>query len=134
MKNTASKLTKTVGLLGLFLIGTILVNAQSDPSWTVSKGVQKVANKKSFEKEAKSGSQLQAASMSQLWAISKGVNHSNETEVNSKGNLPSTGVPSWTISKGVHRSNEAGTVIKKNVPTETPSLTTPQKESVTSTD
>ncbi len=105
MKNTASRVTKHAGLLGLFLMGAILVNAQSknDPSWIVSKDVQKVANKKNFEDEAKRGSQLQAKSISQLWVISKGVNRPSGAETITKGNVVSKGIPDWTISKGVHR-------------------------------
>lgn len=106
MENTVSKLTKRAGLLGLLLIGVILVNAQSsknDPSWIVSKDVQKVANKKNFEDEAKRGSQLRAKSINQLWVISKDVNRSNNTETVTKGNVASIGIPAWTISKGVHQ-------------------------------
>jgi len=124
MENSTSKLAKRTGLIGLFLLGAILVNAQSTTnSWMVSKGVQQVANKKNFEQEAKRGSQLEAKSLSQLWAISKGVNSSFESETFAKGNLPSTGVPSWTISKGVHQSRGAGSATKDDVkPTENPSL------------
>ncbi len=106
MKNTTSKLATRVGLLALFLMGTILVNAQSsknDPSWIVSKDVQKVSNKKNFENEAKRGSQLQTTSTSQAWVISKGVNRQGKTEAGTKGNIRSTGIPAWTISKGVHQ-------------------------------
>jgi len=108
MENTPSKLTKRAGLLGLFLMGAILVNAQSnnDTSWTVSKDVQKVANKKEFEKEAKRGSQLQAKSTSQQWVVSKGVNRSTESNTDNKGNVDSKGIPAWTISKGVHQKSK----------------------------
>lgn len=125
MKNTARNLTAKLSLAGFFLAATILVNAQSNtnPSWMVSKGVQKVANKKNFENEAKSGRQLSATSLSQLWAISKGVNSSLDSEPLAKGNLPSTGVPSWTISKGVHQTKEANVPSQENVkPNENSSL------------
>jgi hypothetical protein len=121
MKNPASKLTKRAGLIGLFLIGAILVNAQStknDPSWTVSKGVQKVANKKNFENDAKRNSQLQATSTDQQWIVAKGVNRANTTEPSSQGNLSSNGIPMWAISKEVNRagmaeSSSQGTVATK---------------------
>lgn len=108
MKNTARIVIKRAGFLGLFLIATILVNAQSiknDPSWMVSKDVQKIANKKNFENEVKRGSQLQANSISQLWVNSKGVHRAGRTEEGTKGNMTSKGIPAWTISKGVHQKN-----------------------------
>ncbi len=106
MKNTISTLASRVTLFVLFLMGTILVNAQSsntDPSWIVSKDVQKVSNKKNFENDAKRGSTLQAKSISQLWVVSKGVNQPTSARADSKNNVPSNGIPSWTISKGVHQ-------------------------------
>jgi len=123
MKNPASKLTKRAGLIGLFLIGAILVNAQStknDPSWTVSKGVQKVANKKNFENEAKRNSQLQATSTDQQWIVAKGVNRASSKEYSTQGNLYSNGIPMWAISKEVNRagieSSSQGNVATKGKP------------------
>jgi hypothetical protein len=119
MKTTTSKLTKRTALLGLFLMGAILVNAQSsssnDPSWTISKGVQKVANKKNFENEAKRNSQLQTKSTNQQWVVSKGVNRQSETESLQQGNVPSTGIPTWTISKAVNRPGMAESSNKGNM-------------------
>lgn len=91
----------------MFLMGVIFVNAQSknDPSWMVSKDVQKVANKKNFEAESKRGSQVQANSISQLWVVSKGVNSTKSSEAVAKGNVASKGIPAWTISKGVHQKS-----------------------------
>jgi hypothetical protein len=107
MKNTASKVAKRVGLLSLFLIGAIMVNAQTaktNPGWVVSKDVQKVANKKMYKSENRNGT-IQANSLSSAWAISKGVHQSKADKTTEKGNVASKGIPAWTISKGVHSVN-----------------------------
>jgi hypothetical protein len=106
MKNTASKVVKRAGLLGLFLIGAFMVNAQSaetNPRWVVSKDVQKVANKKMYESENRNGT-IQAKSLSSGWAISKGIHQSAVDKTTEKGNVASKGIPAWTISKGVHQT------------------------------
>ena len=101
-------------LVGLILIGFGLFTshqamAQSS-SWTVSKDVQKVANKKMFSDEEIAKSHIHAISLNQNWVVSKGVNNVGRTETASAGNIRSAGNNDWTISKGVHRVKSSKSV------------------------
>ncbi|MBA4053820.1 MAG: hypothetical protein C0490_03835 [Marivirga sp.] len=100
-----NRVSQKLAVLGLFLLaGVVMSYAQAhnpDPAWMVSKDVQKVANKRAFETERLRSTQIQAKSLSQAWAVSKGVNRGiGATE---EGNIRSKGIPAWTISKGVQR-------------------------------
>jgi hypothetical protein len=105
MKKNISRSAKKIAVLGLFLTGALVLNAQTNnpnPGWMVSKGVQKVANKKAFEAESLRSISIQANSLSQSWVITKGVNRATGTS-SQAGNVVSKGIPAWTISKGVHK-------------------------------
>ena len=73
------------------------------PAWTVSKGVQKVSNKKQLEDKEIMKSHIQVMTINQDWAISKGVSSLGNDNIVAKGNIPSKGTPSWTNSKGVNQ-------------------------------
>ncbi len=97
---------KGIVVAGLLFGATIAVNAQSVNSpLVVSKGVQQVANKKSFESDDLKKSNIQAYSQPfPATVISKGVVRS--TDIESQGNIVSKGYPTWAISKGVARKNQ----------------------------
>jgi hypothetical protein len=103
---------KTI-LAGLVLAGFAVVlsaDLQAQTPW-LSKDVQKVANKKEFEKQ--STSHITAVSMDQSWVVSKGVSNLGRTETQTAGNIQSNGIPQWTISKGVHQINSKQPVNKE---------------------
>lgn len=87
--------------VALFSIAAIGVNAQS--SLVVSKGVQQVANKKTFEaeKQKKSNVNVKSVEASPI-VVSKGVHSIGKSanEISMKGNMESK-YPYWTVSKGV---------------------------------
>ena len=85
---------------------------QAQTPW-LSKDVQKVANKKQFEAEQKSNSNITAVSLDQSWVVAKGVSNIGRTETQSAGNIQSDGIPQWTISKGVHQINTKQPVKKE---------------------
>lgn len=88
----------------LFLMGTFFVNAQN-ASVPVSKGVQRYANKTAFEDENAKKSHIQAKSVEfPAIVISKGV--FRPTNVETMGNIESTGYPTWAITKGVARQSQ----------------------------
>jgi hypothetical protein len=94
-----------VTFIGLFLTGAILANAQSGTDWMVSKGVQHVANKKTFEAEKLRNSHVEAKTVAfPSIVVSKGVARTDETVA--EGNIKSKGYPTWAISKGVARKNQ----------------------------
>ncbi len=99
------KVSKKVGLLGVFLASAAFAYAQTNPNpaWTTSKDVQKVANKKLFEDESLRASHIQARPVSPTWVISKGVHRTEGDKEVAQGNVESKGIPTWTISKGVQR-------------------------------
>ena len=106
MRNRINEVSKKAGLLGLFLASVLFVNAQSNtenPAWTVSKDVQRVANKKMFEDKELRATHIQVKPISPTWMISKGVHRTSQNEVATSGNIKSKGTPAWTISKGVQR-------------------------------
>ena len=93
-------------IAGLILIGFGLFATQqtmAQTPWSVSKDVQKVANKKMFSDEELAKSHIHAISLNQNWVVSKGVNNVGRTETAVAGNIRSTNNNDWTISKGVHR-------------------------------
>ncbi len=90
-----------IGVICLLVMATLVVNAQSGNSaLVVSKDVQRVANKKAFDK---SGIQAQSLAFPAL-VISKGIIHSDVSQP--QGNIVSEGYPTWAISKGVARQNQ----------------------------
>lgn len=95
----------TLGLSGLFLVGAVVVNAQSNNSLVVSKGVQQYANKKAFEDESAKSSHIQAKTVAfPAIVLSKGI--TRPESVQAQGNIESKGYPTWAISKGVARQNQ----------------------------
>jgi len=95
------------------------------PAWTVSKGVQKVSNKKQFEDKELTKSHITAATVDQTWVSSKGVSNIGSEATVTEGNIPSKGTPAWTNSKGVHQiNNNDKTVIEdKNLFKSGPEIT-----------
>lgn len=92
---------KSITLLGLMFMASAALNAQS----IVSKDVQRVANKKAFESEEFTKSNIQAVSQPfSAMVISKGIVSSTDTAP--QGNIVSKGYPTWAISKGVARKNQ----------------------------
>jgi hypothetical protein len=98
-----------LGLLGLFLAGAFVVNAQTNNShpW-ISKDVQKIANKKMLNDVDYKASHIEATTVGYpAVAMSKGVHKvSASSEISTsatKGNMISKGYPYWTVSKGVQR-------------------------------
>ena len=93
---------------GLILAGFgMLINADllAQTPW-LSKDVQKVANKKQFEKEKHSNTNIQAVSLDNTWVLSKGVSRIGSADTQyaeNTGNIQSTGIPPIAISKGVHQ-------------------------------
>jgi F0F1-type ATP synthase membrane subunit c/vacuolar-type H+-ATPase subunit K len=109
---------KGIGLIALFMVGAFVANAQTQ-SLTVSKGVQHVANKKSFEDENARKSQLQANSVEfPAIVVSKGVAASSESE-SVAGNIQSKGIPAVAVSKGVAQKSLEKSQ-NKSQPSETP--------------
>jgi len=99
--NIIKRVSKTFAVLGLLMAAAVVSYGQTanlNPGWTVSKDVQKVANKKAFEAPTLN---IQANSLNHAWVISKGVNRG--TAATEQGNVASKGIPAWTISKGVQR-------------------------------
>ena len=94
-----------IGIMSLFLLSSILVQAQNgNTSLVVSKGVQQVSNKKAFEEEKKTQPSIEATSVAlPAIVLSKGVRQSSE--LSAEGNIASKGYPAWTIPKGVARQN-----------------------------
>jgi hypothetical protein len=93
-------------ITGFLLLGiSALATAQSgnDPEWHVSKGVQKVANKKSFEDEIVRASYITPVTLDRSWMVSKGVHNLGKNNGVGVGNVASHGIQEWTISKGVQR-------------------------------
>ena len=88
------------------MLMSVAVKAQSVTSpLIVSKGVQQIANKNSFQNEDLKRSNVQAFSQPfPAPVISKGIVRS--TDPGSQGNVVSKGYPTWAISKGVARQNQ----------------------------
>ena len=103
---TRSKML-TFGLVtGLFLTAFTFAQAQSGnttPSWTTSKGVQKIANKQLFNDENLKKSHIRVTSVSPTWNISKGIHRKKGDDMLAKGNVASKEYPTWIISKGVQQ-------------------------------
>jgi hypothetical protein len=95
-----------ITLMSMFLMSAVFANAQSSSSaWVVSKDVQRIANKKSFEDENARRSHIQASTVSlPAIVISKGI--ARPADDYTKGNIISKGYPTWAISKGVARKNQ----------------------------
>ena len=94
-----------VTLIGLLLTGAIFANAQSGTDWMVSKGVQRVANKKTFEAERSRNAHIEAKTIAfPSIVVSKVIARTDETPA--LGNVESKGYPTWAISKGVARKNQ----------------------------
>jgi hypothetical protein len=93
-------------IVGLILIGFGLFTSHqlmAQTAWTVSKDVQKVANKELFSDEELMKSHIHAMSLNQSWVVSKGVSNVGRTETAvATGNIRSSN-NDWAISKGVHR-------------------------------
>lgn len=100
-------------LAGTVLLGCIFFistpSLAQAPAWTVSKGVQKVANKKQLEDRDAMNSHIHAAVVNQTWVISKGVSSIGNEDVIAQGNIRSTGTPAWANSKGVHQMKKSRT-------------------------
>lgn len=96
---------RKISLIAVLLTAAFFSQAQTtdtNPAWTVSKDVQKVANRSAFEKERLGSTSIRARSLNQAWVISKGVNRAT-APASGEGNVVSRGIPAWTISKGVQR-------------------------------
>ncbi|HMG90506.1 MAG TPA: hypothetical protein VK589_10605 [Chryseolinea sp.] len=104
--------------LGLIVLGCgVFISSQSlAQSWVVSKDVQKVANKKSFEDKELMKSHIQAMSVSQNWVVSKGVNSIGRAETSVAGNIRSTGNTDWIIGKGVQQIKRKKSVTEREDP------------------
>lgn len=93
-------------MAGMLIVGFGLAfstpSSAQAPAWTVSKDVQKVANKKQFEDQKLNNSHIQVTSVNQNWANAKGVNTIGSENIVAKGNIRSNGTPEWINSKGVH--------------------------------
>jgi hypothetical protein len=106
MKTTTKVVTVGVFVMGLFLTASTFAQAQSgnsEPAWTTSKDVQKVANKQLFNDENLKQSHIRAKVISPTWNISKGVHRRKGDGAVADGNVASKGYPTWVISKGVQR-------------------------------
>jgi hypothetical protein len=106
MKTTTKVGMAGVLFLGLFLTAFTFAQAQSgttEPAWTTSKDVQKVANKQLFNDGNLRKSHIQVSSLSPTWNISKGIHRKKSDEAVANGNITSKGYPTWVISKGVQR-------------------------------
>ena len=93
-------------LVGALLLSILFINTPSfaqAPAWTVSKGVQKVANKKQFEDQDLMKSHIHAIVVNQSWTISKGVSSIGNEGAVVKGNITSAGTPVWANGKGIHQ-------------------------------
>ena len=105
-------------LAGTVLVGSIFFmstpSSAQAPAWTVSKGVQKVANKKQFEDKDLMRSHIHAAVVDQTWVSSKGVSNMGNENVVAQGNILSTGTPVWANSKGVHQIKGSKQVKEEN--------------------
>jgi hypothetical protein len=96
---------KNIALIGFFLGTTLFVNAQSGTDWIVSKGVQRVANKKAFDEEKSKNPHIEAKTVAfPSIVVSKGVPVNKE--VQAQGNIESKGYPTWTISEEIARKNQ----------------------------
>ena len=118
MRNGINKTAKKIGVLGFFLAIAFFSNAQSsteNSAWMVSKDVQKIANKRTFQDETLRNSHIQATLVSPTWMISKGVQQTTGSEVVAKGNIESKGIPAWTISKAVQRTTPSEGLAKGNI-------------------
>ena len=93
----------------------VMANGQStdQPAWSVSKDVQKIANKQLFEDESLKASHINAVVVSSTWNISKGVHQIGQSSEVGNSNIVSTGVPDWVVSKGVQRVQRKKTDSRK---------------------
>lgn len=84
-------------------MGVFFVNAQSaNPNWTISKDVQRVANKDRFAEEELRNSFFEVKTADfPSFVISKGVFRKETVEAT--GNIESKNTNDWVVSKGVHR-------------------------------
>jgi hypothetical protein len=117
------KVVAVMLLAGFSLALTTPSSAQS-PAWTVSKGVQKVSNKKQFENQELTKSHITAATVDQTWVSSKGVSNIGSETAVAEGNIPSKGTPAWTNGKGVHQIKKSSPVTEdKNMFKSGPEIT-----------
>lgn len=107
MKKSSSWFKGIFSFLTVMGLSVVLTHAQSDnPSWTVSKDVQKVANKRLFKSEELRESHINAEAVGYpQHVVSKDVQKRSPAVSEAKGNVVSKGYPYWTLSKGVHRTN-----------------------------
>lgn len=72
------------------------------PAWSVSKPVNKIANKKLFDDHRLRASHITVSTIAHPnQASTKAVHRTSKT--GDEGNVISRGYPTWTISKAVHR-------------------------------
>jgi hypothetical protein len=115
MKTRSKVFAPALLATGLFLTAFTFAQAQSSSTaWTTSKGVQHVANKKSFNDESLRNSHIQATSVSPTWNISKGVHRKKDDTKAVAVNVVASEDPSWIISKGVHQNKTGSVVAKRN--------------------
>jgi len=97
MKGLMNILNAKLLLTGLFSLMVIVASAQ-----VPSKGVQKYANKKAYEKAEQQKTGIRTVATPQV-AVSKDVHKANTAEATTpQENMISEGFPYWTIAKGVH--------------------------------
>lgn len=97
MKGLINILNSKLLLAGLFSLMVVAASAQ-----VPSKGVQKYANKKAYEKAEQQKTDIRTVATPQV-AVSKDVHKANTAEATTtEGNMISEGFPYWTIAKGVH--------------------------------
>jgi hypothetical protein len=105
MKNRFSQITRKFGFGVVLVAGSLLANAQTqsdEPSWAVSKDVQKVSNKALFNDQELRDSHIRAVVISPTWNT-KGVHSVGQSSDIGKGNVASTGIPDIAIGKGVQK-------------------------------
>ena len=97
MKGLINILNSKLLLTGLFSFLVIVASAQ-----VPSKGVQKYANKKAYEKAEQQKTSINTIATPEV-AVSKDIHKASTTDATTpQENMISEGFPYWTIAKGVH--------------------------------
>lgn len=105
MRNRFTQITRKISFGMVLAAGSLIVNAQTttdEPSWGVSKDVQKVSNKALFNDQELRDSHIRAVVISPTWNT-KGVHSVGQSGDIGKGNVASTGIPDIAIGKGVQK-------------------------------
>src|SRR5690606_9207082 len=97
------KITLMTAVVFLMTAGFAAAQTQTNnPSWIVSKPVNKIANKKLFDDHQLRASHIVVTTVTHPNRASTKPVH-RMSQPTAKGNVPSKGYPTWTISKRVHR-------------------------------